>query len=46
MIFFYTLKQNFSILRHLVGKISHFEFDAYRVTLPAASDLKIFVGGV
>ena len=39
-------EQNFSILRHLVGEISHFEFDAYRVTLTGASDLKHFVGVV
>ena len=38
--------QNFSILRHLVGEILYFEFNAYRVTLPGASDLKRFVGGV
>ena len=46
MILFHTRKQNFSILRHLVGEVSHFEFDAYRVTLNDASDLKLFVGGV
>ena len=43
---FHTLKQHFSILRHLVGDISHFESDAYSVTLTEASDLKLFVGGV
>ena len=42
----YTLKQNFSILRHLDGEISLFEFDAYRVTHPGASYLKLFVGSV
>ena len=42
----FTLKQNFSILRHLVGELSYFEFEAYRVTLPGASDLKLFVVGV
>ena len=41
-----TIKQNFSILHHLVGEISHFEFDAYRESLTGASDLKLFVGGV
>ena len=45
-ILLYTLKQNFSILRHLVGEISQSEFDAYRVTLPGTSDSKLFVGGV
>ena len=29
-----------------MGEVSHFKFDANRVTLPGASDLKLFVGGV
>ena len=41
MILLYAFKQNFSILRHLVGDILHFEFDAYCVILPGASDLKL-----
>ena len=30
----------------MVGEISHFEFDAYHVTLPGAIDLKKIMGGV
>ena len=32
--------------QQLVGEILNFEFDAYRITFPGASDLKLFVGGV
>ena len=42
----HTIKQNVIILRRLVGEISHFQFDPYRVILTEASDLNLFVGSV
>ena len=42
-------RRQFHLLKDLVsytGEISHFEFDANRVSLTGASDLKLFVGGV
>ena len=42
----HTINQSFSMVRHTVGKISHFEFGAFRVIHTGASDLKLFVGGV
>ena len=30
----------------MVGEISHFEFESYRVILTGLSDLKLFVDGV
>ena len=41
-----TIKQIFSFLRHFFCEISDFKFDAYRVILTGASDLKHFVGGI
>ena len=41
-----TLMQIFIMLRHLVAKISRFEFDDYRVIRTGASNPKLFVGGV
>ena len=38
--------RNFSILRRWVRELSHFKIDAYLVILTAASDLKVYVGGV
>ena len=32
--------------QQFVGEILNFEFDAYRITFPGASDLKLFVGVV
>ena len=45
-ILLHTVKQNFSILRHLVGKISHLEFNVYRTILTEASYWKLFAGVV
>ena len=39
MILSHTIRQNVSILRYLVGEISCFEIDAYRVIAPIASNL-------
>ena len=40
----HQIKQNFSILRHFVGEILHFEFDAYRGFLTRVSGPKNLCG--